>query len=128
MVGRSKGLDGLPQFWVEYIQKYANMVTAAALSKSKVVKAHFSRGEKFFEKQYVNIGSNFTKQPDDFFCFKDVCGGRLRKQNRIIFVTLTKANGSVAPVSGWKDWNMFSRICCDEVVIKWVIYKTNKIQ
>ena len=38
----------------------------------------------------------FTKQSDDFFCFKGDCGANLRKQNRIIFLALTKAEGSVA--------------------------------
>ena len=72
----SKSLDGLLQFSVENIEKYANMVTAGVLSKSTVVKKHFSRGEQLLEEQYVDIRSIFTKQSDDFFCFKRVCGAR----------------------------------------------------
>ena len=43
VVGWSKSLDGLPQFSVGNIEKYANIVTAGVLSKSTVVKKHFSR-------------------------------------------------------------------------------------
>ena len=95
VIGWSKTLDGLPQFSLENIKKYVNMVTAEVLSKSAVVKKHFSRGEQLLEEQYVDIGSIFTKQSDDYFCFKGVCGASLRKQNRIIFVALSKADGSV---------------------------------
>ena len=73
-----------------------NTVTAAVLSKFKVVKAHISQKEQFLEKQYVAIGSIFTKQSDDFFRFKRVCGAGLKKQNRMIFMGLTKADRSVA--------------------------------
>ena len=52
------------------IEKYANIVTEGVLSKSTVVKKHFSRGQQLLEEQYVDIGSIFTKQSDDFFCFK----------------------------------------------------------
>ena len=48
------------------------------------------------EEQYVDIGSIFTKQSDDFFYFKSVCGASLRKQNIIIFVALTKDDRLVA--------------------------------
>ena len=95
VVGWSKSLDDLPQFSVENIEKYPKMVTAGVFSVA-VVKKHFSRGEQLLEEQYVDTGSIFTKQSDDFFCFKGVCGASLRKQNRIIFVALTKADGSVA--------------------------------
>ena len=92
----SKSLDGLPQFLVTNIEKYANIVTEGVLSKSTVVKKHFSRGQQLLEEQYVDIGSIFTKQSDDFFCFKGSSGSSLRKQNKIIFVALTKADGLVA--------------------------------
>ena len=65
----SKSLDGLPQFSVENVEKYANMVTAGVFSKSTVVKKHFSGGEQSLEEQYVDIGSIFTKQSYYFFCF-----------------------------------------------------------
>ena len=42
VVSWSKNLGGLPQFSVENIEKYANIVTAGVLSKSTVVKKHFS--------------------------------------------------------------------------------------
>ena len=61
VVGWSKSLDGLPQFSVENIEKYANMVNAGVLSKSTVVKKHFSRGEQLLKEQYVDIGSILTK-------------------------------------------------------------------
>ena len=131
VVGWSKSLDGLHRFSVENIEKYANMVTAGVLSKSTVVKKHFSRGEQLLEEQYVDIGSIFNKQSDDFFCFKGVCGASFRKQNRTIFVALTKAEGSIGcllSVSCWKGWNMFSCIFCDKLVAKWVIDKINTIQ
>ena len=38
VVGWSKSLDGLPQFSVENIEKYADIVTAGELSRSTVVK------------------------------------------------------------------------------------------
>ena len=71
VVGCSNSLDGLPQFSAENIEKYENMVTAGVLSKSTVVKKYFSLGEKLSEEQYVDIGSIFTKQSDDFFCEYD---------------------------------------------------------
>ena len=49
VAGWSKSLDGLPQVSVENIEKYANMVNAGVLSKSAVVKKHFSWGEKLLE-------------------------------------------------------------------------------
>ena len=70
-VGCSKSLDGLPQVSVENIEKYENIVTAGVLSKSTVVKKHFSLGDKLSEEQYVDIGPIFTKQSDDFFCEYD---------------------------------------------------------
>ena len=60
VVGWSKSLDGLPQFSVENIEKYANIVTAGVLSKSTVVKKHFSRGEQLLEEQYVDIVGQFS--------------------------------------------------------------------
>ena len=60
MVGWRKSLDGLPQFSVENIEKYANIVTAGVLSKSTVVKKHFSRGEQLLEEQYVDIVGQFS--------------------------------------------------------------------
>ena len=69
----------LPQFSVENIKKYANMVTAGVLSKPTIVKKHFSREKQLREERYVNIGF------PDFYCFKGVCGASPRKQNRIIF-------------------------------------------
>lgn len=94
-------------------------VTAAVLSKFKVAKVHISQKEQFLEKLYVVIGSTFTKQSNDFFRFKSVCGAGLKKQNRMIFVGLTKAGGIscifLFSVSCWKGWNIFSCICCDEV-------------
>ena len=42
VVGWSKSLDGLPQFSVQNIEKYANMVTAGVLSK-------FCSSEKAFQ-------------------------------------------------------------------------------
>ena len=42
VVGWSKSIDGLPQFSVENIEKYASIVTAGVLPKSSVVKKHFS--------------------------------------------------------------------------------------
>ena len=79
VVDWSKSLDNLPQFLVENIEKYSNIVIAGVLSKSTVVKKHFSQGEQLLEERYVDIGSNFTKQSDDFSCFKGVCGASLRK-------------------------------------------------
>ena len=85
VVGWSKRLDGLPQFSVENIEKYANMVTAGVLSKSTVVKKHFSRGEQLLEEQYADIESIFTKQSGDFFCFKGVCGTKNKDGDEIFF-------------------------------------------
>ena len=42
VIGWSKSSDGLPQFSVGNIEKYANIVTAGVLSKSTVVKTYFS--------------------------------------------------------------------------------------
>ena len=42
LIGWSKSSDGLPQFSVGNIEKYANIVTAGVLSKSTVVKTYFS--------------------------------------------------------------------------------------
>ena len=67
VVDWNKSLDGFPQFSVENIEKYANMVTAGVLSKSTIIKKHFSRGEQLLEEQYVDIGSIFTKQSDISF-------------------------------------------------------------
>ena len=101
------------------IEKYANIVTEGVLSKSTVVKKHFSRGQQLLEEQYVDIGSIFTKQSDDFFCFKGVCGASLRKQNRVIFVALTKSDGSVVyaycQCPAGKVGTCCCCICCDEV-------------
>ena len=50
VVSRSKSLHGLPQFSVENIKKkYVNIVTVGVLSKSTVVKKHFSRGGQLIE-------------------------------------------------------------------------------
>ena len=121
VVGWSKSLDDLPQFSVENIEKYANIVTAGVLSKSAVVKKPFSQGEQLLEEKYadVDIGSVFTKQSDDFFCLKGICGASLRKQNRIIFVALTKSDGSVVyaycQCPAGKVGTCCCCICCDEV-------------
>ena len=96
VVGWCKSLDDLPQFSVENTEKCANMVTAECYQSLQMYKKHFSRGEQLLEEEYFNIGSIFTEQLDDFFCFKGVCGASLRKQNRIVFVALTKAEGLVA--------------------------------
>ena len=132
VIGWSKTLDGLPQFSLENIKKYVNMVTAEVLSKSAVVKKHFSRGEQLLEEQYVDIGSIFTKQSDDYFCFKGVCGASLRKQNRIIFVALSKADGSVeytyCQCPAGRNGTCFHTSAVMKLVAKWVINKTNKIQ
>ena len=83
------------------------------------------------EEQYVDIGSIFTKQSDDFFCFKGVCVASLRKQNRIIFVALTKADGSVAyaycqcPAERVGTCSHIFAVM--KLVAKWVIDKINKI-
>ena len=60
VVSWSKNLDALPQFSAENIEKYANIVTAGVLSKSTVVKKHFSRGEQLLEEQYVDIVGQFS--------------------------------------------------------------------
>ena len=84
------------------------------------------------EEQYVDIGSIFAKQSDDYFCFKGVCGASLRKQNRIIFVALSKADGSVeytycqCPVG--RTGTCFHTFAVMKLVAKCVIKKTNKIQ
>ena len=126
----SKSLDGLPQFSVENVEKYANMVTAGVFSKSTVVKKHFSGGEQLLEEQYVDIGSIFTKQSYYFLFLFFVCGASLRKQNRI-FVALTKADGSVA--YGYCQCPTGRVGACShafavmKLVAKWVIDKINKI-
>ena len=66
------------------------------LSKSTVLKKYFSPGEQLLEEQHVDIGSIFTKQSDNFFCFKGVFETSLRKQNRIILVKLAKDDGTFA--------------------------------
>ena len=96
VVDRSKSFDYLLKLWWSILENTQKSVTAAVLSKFKVVKAHISQKEQFLEKQYVAIGSIFTKQSDDFFRFKRVCGAGLKKQNRMIFMGLTKADRSVA--------------------------------
>ena len=68
--------------------------------------------------------------PDYFFCFKVVCGASLRKQNRIMFVALTKADGSVAYVCQWpagKVGTCSHAFAVMKLVAKWVIDKINKI-
>ena len=83
------------------------------------------------EEQYVDIGSIFTKQSDDFFCFRSVCGASLRKQNRIIFVALTKADGLVAyaccQCPAGKVGTCSHAFVVMKLVAKWVIDKINKI-
>ena len=83
------------------------------------------------EEQYVDIGSIFTKQSDDFFCFRSVCGASLRKQNRIIFVALTKADGLVAyaccQCPAGKVGTCSHAFAVMKLVAKWVIDKINKI-
>ena len=96
VVGWSKCLEGLLQFLVENIENTQNMVIAAVLPKSKVVKKYFSRAKQLLEEQYFDIRSIFTKQSDEFFCFKRICGTSVRKRNIIIFVALIKAEGSFA--------------------------------
>ena len=60
VVSWSKNLDAFPQFSAENIEKHANIVTAGVLSKSTVVKKHFSRGEQLLEEQYVDIVGQFS--------------------------------------------------------------------
>ena len=59
MVGWRKSLDGLPQFSVENIEKYANIVTAGVLSKSTVVKKHFSHGKQLLNNNMLIFWVNF---------------------------------------------------------------------
>ena len=131
VVGWSRSLDGLPQFSLENIEKYADMVPTGVLSKSTVVKKHFSRGDQLLEEQYVDIGSIFTKQSDDFFCFKSVCGASLRKQNIIIFVVLTKDDGLVADAYcqclAGRVGTCSHAFAVMKLVAKWLIDKINKI-
>ena len=37
------------------------------------------------EEQYADIGPIFTKQSDDFFCFKGVCGTKNKDGDEIFF-------------------------------------------
>ena len=131
VVGLSKSLDGLPQFSVEKIEKYAKIVTAGVLSMPTVVKKHFSRGEKLVEGQYVDIGSILTKQSDDFFRFKGVCRASLWKQNRIKFVALTKTDRLAAyaycQCPTGRVGTCFHAFAVMKLVAKWVIKRTNKI-
>ena len=79
----------------------------------------------------VDIGSIFTKQSDDFFCLKGVYGASLRKQNRIVFVALTKAEGSVAyaycQCPAGRVGTCSHAFAVMKLVAKWVIDKINII-
>ena len=101
------------------------------LSKSTVLKKYFSLGEQLLEEQYVDIGSIFNKQSDDFFCFKGVCETSLRKQNRMILVELAKDDGTFAyaycrcPAGNVGTYSHAFAVM--KLVTKWVLDKINKI-
>ena len=127
----SKSLDGLPQFSVENIEKYVNMVTAWVFSKSTVVKKAFQWRRAIIWGTICWYWVNFHQAVIPFLLFLFfVCGASLRKQNGI-FVALTKADGSVAyaycQCPAGRVGACSQAFAVMKLVAKWVIGKTNKI-
>ena len=60
VVGWSKSLDGLPQFSVENIEKYADIVTAGELSRSTVVKNISVEESNYLRNNMIILGQFST--------------------------------------------------------------------
>lgn len=93
--GWSKTLENIPCFTVSHINDYSNKINEKYASKSKVVKKHFKRGEQFIEEKYIDLNSVYTKQSDDYFCIKGLCGASLKAKDRWIFAVLCKSSANV---------------------------------
>ena len=93
-IGWCKSLAGIPNFGVSNIQDYFQKINSL-FSKSSVVKKHFQSCTQLIEENYIDIGSIYSKQNDDFFCIKGICAAGLKKENRWAVAVIDKKNSGV---------------------------------
>ena len=93
-IGWCKPLAGIRNFGVSNIQDYFQKINIL-FSKSFVVKKHFQRGTQLMEENYIDIGSIYSKQNDDFFCIKGTCAVSLKNKNRWAVAVIDKKNSGV---------------------------------
>ena len=64
-------------------------------SKSSVVEKYFQKGTHLIKENYIDIGSMYSKQNDDFFCINGICAASLKKENRWVVAVIDKKNSGV---------------------------------
>ncbi|XP_066925269.1 uncharacterized protein [Clytia hemisphaerica] len=95
MAGWSKSLSGMPNFTVNNIKAYHELITKLFKRKATAIKKHFIRGQQMIEERFIDLSSTYAKYDDTLFCVKTLLGASLKQENRWAFIALCKETGEI---------------------------------
>ena len=93
--GWTKNIEKIPIITVVEIEQYHKLINDLVLSKSVLTKKTFNRGQQFLEENYIDVGSIYAKENDELFCLKGVCAASLKREDRWIFVAISKLTNKI---------------------------------